>query len=166
VPGPASDHALTEGELRRRRDRLADYLDAWGDLRVDDLGSGGRLRLLQFALEAPGESLPIEVKAVYREYYRRRRDGDWVIVKYTHEYLDLSRMTRLAYHLHDLGTRRRVPHAHCDAATKLPLDEDAHHFRAVELDLREAHEEFMRLWASDTEPDCRTLRPLEIQRTL
>jgi hypothetical protein len=105
LTSPASYGALTGGELRRRRDRLADYLDAWGDLRVNDLGSGGTLRLLQFALEAPGESLPIEVRAVYREFYSRRRDGDWDIAKYTYEYLDLSCTKRLAYHPHDLGTR-------------------------------------------------------------
>jgi len=166
LTSPTSYRALTGGELRRRRDRLADYLDAWGDLRVDDLGGAGSLRLLQFALEAPGESLPIEVKAMYREYYSHRRDGDWDIAKYTYEYLDVARTKRLAYHLHNVGTRRHVPHAHCEAATNLPDDEDRHHFRAVELELREAHEEFMRLWASGTEPDCRTMRPLEIQRTL
>lgn len=166
MTSPASYRALTGGELRRRRDRLTDYLDAWGDLRVDDLGGAGNRRLLQFALEAPGGSLPIEVKSMYREYYSRGRDGDWDIAKYSYEYLDVARTKRFAYHLHNLGTRRLVPHAHCEAATNLPDDEDTHHFRAVELDLREAHEEFMRLWASDTEPDCRTLRPLEIQRTL
>lgn len=164
--GPASFHALTDGELRRRRDRLTDYLDAWGDLRVEDLGGAGNRRLLQFVLEAPGGSLPIEVKATYREYYRRRRDGDWDIAKYHYEYLDVARTRRFAYHLHDLGVRGLVAHAHCEDAADLLDDEGTHHFRAVELDLREAHEEFMRLWASDTEPDCRTLRPLEIPRTL
>jgi hypothetical protein len=55
---------------------------------------------------------------VYREYYSRRRDGDWDIAKYTYEYLDLSRTKRLAYHLHNLGTRRRVPRG-CERIAEL-----------------------------------------------
>jgi len=166
LSGPAGFRALTDGEIRTRRDRLTDFLDAWGDLRVDDSGGGGNRRLLEFVLEAPGGSLPIEVKATYREYYGRRRDGGWDIAKYHYEYLDVARSKRFAYHLHDVGMRTLVAHAHCDDATDLQDEEGTHRFRAVELDLREAHEEFMRLWASDTGPDCRTLRPLEIPRRL
>ncbi len=76
----------------------------------------------------------------------------------------LARSRRLAYHLHDVGARKLVPHAHCGAATALTDAEGAHHLRAVELDLREAHREFMTLWASDTAPDCAHFLPLEIVR--
>jgi hypothetical protein len=165
MSGQTGFRALTEGELRTRRDRLTDYLDGWGDLRVSDFGGRGGRRLLEFAIEAPGEALPAEVRTSYREYYRRIRNGDWHIAKYHYEYLDITRARRLAFHLHDIGPRKLVPHAHCDEAEDLPDEEGTHRFRALELDLREAHETFMRLWATDTAPDCGALLPLEVPRT-
>jgi hypothetical protein len=158
---------LTDAQLRARRDRLTDVLDAWGDLVVSDIGVQTDTRLLEFALECPGLALPIEVKTRYREYYRRATGSGWDLAKYHYEYLDVVRSTRLAYHLHDIGPRKLVPHAHCGEAKSLPSDrprDDRHQLRAVELDLREAHEEFMRLWAADRGPDCTDFRPLEISR--
>jgi hypothetical protein len=52
-------------------------------------------------------------------------------------------------------------------AMSLPSErsrDDRHQLRAVEMDLREAHEDFMRLWAADRAPDCASFRPLEISR--
>ena len=164
MAGPSSIRALTDGELRARRERLTDFLDVWGDLRVSDLGALGGRRLLAFALTAPGEALPVEVKAAYREYYRRGRDGRWTLAKYHYEYLDVTRATRLAYHLHDIGPRRLVAHAHCEPAEDLTDEESTHHYRAIEVDLREAHEAFMKLWATDLAPDRTDLLPLEIPR--
>jgi hypothetical protein len=46
----------------------------------------------------------------------------------------------------------------------LSSDEGTHHLRAVPLDLREAHMQFMRLYASDVPPDCSAFLPLEIRR--
>lgn len=158
---------LGDAQLRTRRDRLADFLDAWGDLVVTDIGAQSSSRLLEFALECPGLALPAEVRARYREYYRRGPEGDWALAKYHYEYLDLARSTRLAYHLHDIGPRPLMPHAHCAEATSLPGDrprDDRHQLRAVELDLREAHEEFMQLWAADRAADCASFRPIEINR--
>jgi len=154
---------FTEGQVRNRRERLADFLDAWGDLRVSDLGSDRDRRLLEFSLEVPGPDLPVEVRALYSEYYRRR-GGRWRLAKYHYEYLDVSRATRLAYHLHDIGPRRLVAHAHCDDATTLSTEEGKHQLRAVELDLREVHMQFMRLYASGVLPDCAAFLPLEIRR--
>ena len=158
---------LTDVQLRARRDRITDFLDAWGDLAVTDMGAHTDSRLLEFALECPGLALTTEIKARYREYFRRGPRGGWDLAKYHYEYLDLARSTRLAYNLHAIGLRPLVPHAHCDEATSLPGDrsrDDRHRLRAVELDLREAHEEFMRLWAADRAPDCAGFRPLEISR--
>jgi len=164
VTGAVSPTPLTNGQLHARRDRLTDSLDAWGDLRVSDLGGAGERRLLEFYLEGPGTELPIEIKARYREYYRRGRTDDWQIARYTHEYLDVARGQRLAYHLHDIGSRRSAPHAHCGSADNLADAEVTHHLRAFEFDLREAHEEFMELWASNAFPDCTRFRPLDIRR--
>ena len=152
-----------EGQLRDRRGRLADFLDAWGDLQVLDLGGDRDRRLLEFSLEAPGHDLPVEIRARYGEYYRRR-GGRWLLAKYHYEYLDVAHGARLAYHLHDIGPRRLVAHAHCDDATTLATSEGKHQLRAVELDLREAHMQFMRLYASNVPPDCAALLSLEIRR--
>lgn len=159
--------ALTDVRLRARRDRLTELLDAWGDLVVSDIGAQTSTRMLEFTLECPGLALPIEVKTRYREYYRRETGSGWDLAKYHYEYLDVVRSTRVAYHLHDIGSRKLVPHAHCGEARSLPSErsrDDRHQLRAVELDLREAHEEFMQLWAADRAPDCACFRPLEISR--
>lgn len=158
--------ALTPGQLRRRRDRVGDYLDVWGDVQITDVGGAGKRRIIEFALEAPGYDLPVDVKARYREYYRIRPSGDWVLAKYHYEYLDVVHGRRLAYHLHDIGTRRLVPHAHCEPATDLAEDESPHHLRAVELDLREAHARFMAVYATEREPDCGAFLPLDVPRTI
>ncbi len=155
---------LLPGQLRRRRDRISDYLDVWGDLRVTDDGADREHRLLEFNLEAHGHYLAVEVRTRYREYYRRRPSGSWLTAKYHYEYLDRVRGTRLAYHLHDIGTRRLVPHAHCERATELMEDEGPHHLRAFVFDLREAHELFMALYAAGRDPDCDAFLPLDIPR--
>ena len=156
---------FTEGQVRNRRERLADFLDAWGDLQVLDLGGDRDRRLLEFSLEAPGHDLPVEARARYREYFRRR-GGRWHLAKYHYEYVDIARGARLAYHLHDIGPRRLVAHAHCDDASALSIDEGPHQLRAVELDLREVHMQFMRLYASGVPPDCAAFLPLEIRRDI
>ena len=156
----------TSGQLRKRRDRIEDYLDVWGDLRITDDGAAGDRRLIEFALEAPGQDLPVEIRARYAEYYRRQRSGDWLIAKYHYEYLDIGHRRRLAYHMHDIGSRVLVPHAHCEPATALAEGECPHHLRAVELDLREAHEQFMGLFAAGREPDCGAFLPLEVPREI
>lgn len=158
--------ALATGQLRRRRDRIGDYLDVWGDLRIADIGAEGTRRLIEFDLEAPGFDLPAEVNARYREYYRLQSAGDWLLAKYHYEYVDVVRGRRLAYHLHDIGARTLVPHAHCERARDLTDDEGTHHLRAFELDLREAHEQFMRLYAAGREPDCDAFFPLVVPRTV
>ncbi len=149
MSGAVGFAALTSGEFRKRRDRLIDFLDAWGDLRVKDLGAGGARRLLDFELEAPGQALPAEVKVRYSEYYRRNARGHWDLAKYHYEFFDVDRGKRLAYHLHDIGSRKLVPHAHCEDSTDPTTEEGPHHLRAIVLDLREAHERFMKLYAAE-----------------
>ena len=120
--------------------------------------------MVEFQLTAPGDELPVEVLALFREYYRRTADGPWELDKYTYEYLDASHGTRLGYHMHDLGPARHVPHAHCEEAADIPDAERSDHLRAVELDVLEAHAEFMRLWASERAPDCSGYLPLAVPR--
>ena len=155
--------ALSDAQLRNRRSKITDYLDSFGDVRVEDLGGGGPRQLLQFTLVAPGYPCEVDVTALYREYYRRTRAGSWDIAKYTYEYRDYLRNARLAYHLHDLGGRQLMAHAHCEAEAE-PEDEEAGHLRATAFDLVEANTQFMRLYAADAAPDCGALLPLEIRR--
>lgn len=161
---PALDPvALTDGQLRARFSRIVDHLDSFGDVRAESLGGASTQRMLQFNLTAPGDPLEREVEALYREYYRRTPDDEWAMAKYTYEYRDYVRSARLAYHVHDLGDHRLVAHAHCADETD-PDDEEGIHLRATEYDLLEANAIFMRLYASDTAPDCGSLLPLDIKR--
>jgi hypothetical protein len=172
-PWPRS--RLTDGEVRARFDGLTGFLWRWGDVTATDAGGRTRSRLLEFRLVAPGEGLPPEVLALYREYFAATSDGAWGLAKYAYEYLDLRRGLRLAYHLHDLGGRSGVAHAHCQPATALAVEppgegraessDPARHLRSIEYDLREAHREFMRLYAADVAPDCDRFLPLGISRT-
>lgn len=158
--------ALSPGQLRHRRDKIGDFLDAWGDLAIDDSGEATGRRRLEFAVRAPGHDLPDEVAARYREHYRLTKRGDWLIEKYTYEYLDMARGRRLAYHMHDIGRRPLVPHAHCGTTDALIDDDERHHLRAIELDLREAHMQFMHYYASESEPDCEAFLPLDVNRAM
>lgn len=155
--------ALSDGQLRNRRAKITDYLDSFGDVRVEDVGGAGSRRLIQFVLAAPGYPCAVEIAALYREYYRRDRTGRWSLAKYTYEYRDYVRNARLAYHLHGLGGPRLVPHAHCEREAE-PDDEEAGHLRATAFDLVEANTQFMRLHAADAVPDCGAFLPLEIRR--
>ena len=157
--------SLTEPEVRSRFDALVRHLDHWGDVVASDEGRRRGRRLLQFQLLAPGGGLDVEVRALFREYYRQAPDGEWDIVKYTYEYLDIVRAWRLAFHMHEVGGTARIAHAHCEPAMDLPNGERSRHLRAVEYELREAHQEFMRLYAAEITPECGRYLPLEVDRT-
>lgn len=141
------------------------HLEHWGDVVARNLGAGRNRRLIEFRLEAPGDDLEADIRGLYREYYTTVEPNRWELEKYTYEYLDLARSARLAYHLHDLAGRRLVPHAHCETADDIPEIERSPHLRAIEYGLREAHAEFMRLYAAELEPDCAGYLPLAIDRT-
>lgn len=157
--------ALTDSDVRARFERIVSHLDRWGDVVASDNGRARVRRLLEFSVVAPGGGLAAEAKELFREYFERNRPGEWEIVKYTYEYLDVGRGARLAFHVHDLDTRKRVAHAHCEDAFEIPDDERSAHLRAVEYELREAHDVFMRLFAADEPPDCGSFLPLEVDRT-
>ena len=143
--------ALSDVEVRVRRNRLLDHLDSFGDLSIRDVGENRPRRLLEFRLSAPGDPCDQEVEAVFREYYDRVGARAWRMAKYTYEYRDFRRGTRLAYHLHSLdGSPELVPHAHCGGET----GDETGHLRAVPYELMEANSIFMKLYASDADPDC------------
>ena len=156
---------LTDSQVRARFNGVIQHLDHWGDVLASDSGSSRSRRLLEFELLAPGGELAVEVEAIFREYYRRTSSDEWDIAKYTYEYLDRVQGWRLAFHMHDIGGSPRVMHAHCESAFDIPDMERSEHLRAVEYELREAHAEFMRLYAAELAPDCARLLPLAVDRT-
>lgn len=133
---------------------------------VTDLGGAGDRRLLQFVLDAPGAELPVDLTVIYRETYVRAGRG-WSLTKYTYDCVQRTAPWRLAYHRHDVATRRDVAHAHCNrgvvGAASGPGPE-AGHLRATEIALLEAHAEFMRRYAADLGPDCDRFLPLRVPR--
>lgn len=155
---------LSTGLLNARLHQTARHLEHWGVVRAHDDGATRGRRLLEFELIAPGEDLRPEVRALFREYYDRDRSGDWDLVKYTYDYVDLGRSWRLAYHFHAVGASAPIAHAHCERSLAFTTVETAKHFRAVEYDLREANAAFMRLYAAGRPPDCDDLLPLEVDR--
>jgi hypothetical protein len=161
--------ALTPGQVNARKTKLADHLDHFGDVRVTDLGERQSIRSIQWMVEAPGvPGVSDEVIGLYREVYVL--DGtDWLISKYTYEYLDKIHNMRLAYHMHPLRAGGPlVAHAHCGVLDLSQLggeEIDHNHFRAVEVDLREANDEFMTLYASGEPPPCNSMRPLTVPRS-
>lgn len=148
---------LTDGEVRVRLNRLRDHLDSFGDLAIHDVGAKRPTRLLEFRLSAPGGPCDQEVEALFREYYDRAGARAWRIAKYTYEYRDLRRGTRLAFHLHALdGSSELIPHAHCGGEA----GDEIGHLRALPYELMEANAIFMKLYASDADPDCASFLPL------
>lgn len=142
--------------FEQRKITIITTLDHLGELAVADSGRARRNRLLQFVLRAPGHALPERAIFVYSEWYARLPRG-WRIMRYHYDYVDRRSGARLGYHWHPVTRRSAVHHAHCEATLGLPVSE---HYRWYEIDLLEAHDEFVRRYASDERIDCSGFRPL------
>jgi hypothetical protein len=79
------------------------------------------------------------------------------MVKYSYDFLETRRNSRLAFHAHPLLTLSWTPHAHCEPEQGRPSHD---HYRFIELTIYEALEEHMTWWASDTDLTCDNLRPI------
>ena len=145
------DHAFEQ-----RKATIVAILDRLGDLIVIDGGKAAPERAVRFELDAPRRPLPAFGRFRYGEVFRRDGVG-WSLTSYTYDYLDVEHGGRLAYHWHSLPGRLAVHHLHCRPPAGRP---SISHFRAYEVDLFEAHDEFTRLLASGTPIDCTGLRPL------
>lgn len=53
----------------------------------------------------------------------------------------------------------------CEESVDIPDEERSAHLRAVEYDLRAAHDIFMRHYAAGEAPDCRHFLPFQVDRT-
>ena len=145
------DHAFEQ-----RKATIVAVLDDDGDVLLADTGKAAPERAVRFELAAPRHPLAELGRFRYGEVFHRDGAG-WVLTSYTYDYLDLEHGGRLAYHWHPLPGGPAVHHLHCRPPVGRP---SVSHFRAYEVDLLEAHEEFARLFASGTPIDCTGLRPL------
>lgn len=106
---------------------------------------------MRILVRAPGDDLPVTAIFDYEEIYRRLAGSRWQLVGYAYEYRDEVRAGRRAYHLHDGRF-----HAHCVDPAAGQRD---HHYRAPEVDVFEAHDEFTRLYVAELPVRCDDLRP-------
>jgi hypothetical protein len=146
------DHAFEQHKAR-----VSAILDDLGDVRVEDSGRRDSTRHFEAEVEAPRPPLTARARFRYLEWWVRDGHG-WRRTKYQYDYIDLIEPGgRLAYHRHDLPGAQDVLHSHCKAAGIPP---PVPHFRAYEVDLLEAHEEFAAVYASGRAIECAGLRPL------
>lgn len=145
------DHAFEQ-----RKATVTAILDDLAPISHDDGGKFEDIRRLEIELETPDPPLAARARFRYLEWWSRDGRG-WRLAKYQYDYFDLIHRSRLAYHRHNLPGAADIPHSHCEPPGRSP---SASHFRAYEVDLLEAHEEFAALYASDRVLDCAGLRPL------
>ncbi|MGH2446553.1 MAG: hypothetical protein ACRDGD_11035 [Candidatus Limnocylindria bacterium] len=142
--------------FEQRKTTVLAVLDHLGDVQLVDSGRRRRDRLLRFEVLAPGHAMAPEGMFIYAEWYQRVTRG-WRRSRYQYDYLDRRHGGRLGYHWHSLIRRRGVYHAHCEERLGSP---SINHYRSYEVDLLEAHEEFVRLYAADDPIDCASMRAL------
>lgn len=147
---PLGNHAFEQ-----RKATILAILDDLGSPELSDSGRNARERRLSVVVDAPDPDLPTQARFKYVEIFRRDRDR-WRLVGYTYDYVDLVNGGRFAYHRHDLPSRQDVLHVHCEP----PTGASTAHFRAYEVTLLEAHDEFAGWWASGSQIECRGLRRL------
>lgn len=142
---------LSAHAVAQRKAELVARLDDLGDVTAEDSGLGGQARDVRIVATAPGLDLPPLATFDYREVFVRAPGGLWELAVYSYEYREVVVGGRRAYHLHDGRF-----HAHCIDAERPGRD---HHYRAPEIDVHEAHEEFARLYLAGTPVSCEDLRP-------
>ena len=147
---------LDEHAFEQRKATIIAILAGVGDLDVEDSGRRGPERRFTVRADAPGDGYFGRASFDYHEWFVRGMEG-WRIDRYHYDFIDRVHGGRLAFHLHELGPGRRRAHVHCEPAARMP---SISHFRAYEVDLLEAHDDFLGLFASETPIDCTGLRPL------
>lgn len=121
-----------------------------GEVTLESTGRTGT-REIRIIGTAPGYGLATSATFDYRELFQAVDRVTWELIRYTYEYRTADGGRR-GYHLHDVGF-----HAHCVDPREPRGD---HHYRAPEIDLFEAHDEFRLLYVTGTPVSCRDLRPV------
>lgn len=142
--------------FEQRKTTILTVLDHLGDATLVDSGRSERDRLLRLEVQAPGHGLTTDGTFIYIEWFHRVARG-WRLTRYQYDYLDRRHGGRLGYHWHSLVRRRGVYHAHCEERLGTPSND---HYRSYQVDLLEAHEEFVNLYAANDPIDCASLRRL------
>lgn len=142
---------LDDHQVEQRKATLVAKLEALGDVTVSDAPRARRRRLIELRADAPGGDLPTLASFEYREVFERSRDPRHLLA-YAYEFLDRAHGGRRAYHWHDGSF-----HAHCVEPEGRLGD---HHYRALPMDVFEAHDEFARIYLSGARVRCGDLRPL------
>ena len=135
---------------------MSAILDDLAPISHDDSGKLEDVRRLEIDLVTPDPPLVVRGRFRYVEWWSRDGVG-WRRFKYQYDYIDVMNRSRLAYHRHDLPGAPDTLHIHCKSPGSPSLEP---HFRAYEVDLLEAHEEFAAVYASGRAIDCAGLRPL------
>lgn len=143
--------SLDDRAFSQRKATLVAKLDDLGDVTVDDIGSRTGHRRLDLVAIAPGGEVTPLAEFSYRERFVRSARGRWELARYAYEYRELPGPGRRAYHFHDDHF-----HAHCFDERRPDRD---HHFRAAEVDVFEAHDEFARIYVSAEKATCEDLSP-------
>lgn len=147
------DHAFEQ-----RTATILAILDDFGPVRDEDTGKQEDVRRFEVEVDSPEAPLAVQARFRYLEWWSRDGRG-WRLVRYQYDSFDRVHRSRLAYHRHDLAGEPDLLHIHCEPSRKPP---SARHFRAYEVDLLEAHEEFAALYVSGRAIDCAGLRPLHV----
>lgn len=122
---------------------------------TDDTRRRGRYRHLRFDVAAP-DGRRADASFGHEEWWELRQ-ARYRLTRYHYDYRDHIHGGRVGYHWHAVGGRHPVHHAHCDSPAGPDLPE---HLRLYGVSLFEAHEDFVRLYASGDPIDCSGFRPL------
>ncbi len=147
----------SEHDLRQRAASTLALLDRLAEAEGMDTGSAGDKRVLTVRANVPHDAPFQYALFEYAEVYEQEAPGAWRLTGYSYEYQQRPPPGRRAHHRHDpWGT-----HAHCIDPREPGRDD---HFRDIELDVFEAHGEFLRLYARAEPVDCAGLFPLSRER--
>jgi hypothetical protein len=144
--------------FEQRKATVLAILDDLGPIRDEDSGKLNEIRRFGVELDAPEPPLASRARFRYLEWWSRDGRG-WQLGRYQYDYFDRVDRARLAYHRHNLPGGPNMLHRHCEPPDRSP---SAPHFRAYEVDLLEAHEEFAALYVSGRPINCAGLRPLQV----
>ncbi len=146
---------ISEGDLNQRVVATIARFDRLGETTIRDAGGATDYRWVQWIAQCPFPESEM-ARFQYDEYYERS-GGGWQMVKYEYDLLEMTRSSRLAFHMHPVTVPAPTSHAHCEPELGSPHHE---HYRYIELSIYEALEEHERWWATDTDLTCERLRSL------
>ncbi len=141
---------LRDHDVEQRKATLVAKLQALGEVSVSDVPRARRRRLVEVSADAPGADLPRLASFEYREALERAGER-WRLIAYAYEFLDRAHRGRRGYHWHDASF-----HAHCVAPGRF----GDQHYRALPMDVFEAHDDFSRIYLSGARINCGDLRPI------